>query len=80
MATDNRETRRVQVVVDGHVVADCECCACHVEIERGGDEVELRTDEWGPTRVWHRRDHLVLKAIIDRRGAQLSEPDWGSDQ
>ena len=29
-------TCRVQVLVDGHAVADCECLSCSVEVERGG--------------------------------------------
>ena len=79
MATDKTKTCRVQVVVDGHVVADCDCLSCHVGIERG-DEVELCPDRsWGPMRTWHCRDRLTLKAIIDRRGEQLSEPDWETD-
>lgn len=81
MSTDKSGTCRVQVVVDGHMVADLDCCTCDVEIERGGDKVELCPDgAWGPMRTWHRRDHLTLKAIIDKRGARLCEPDWGSDQ
>ena len=80
MSNDKMRTCRVQVVVDGHVVADCDCLRCDVGIERGEDKVELCPDgSWGPMRVWHCRDHLVLKACIDRRGAQLSEPDWEID-
>ena len=29
-------TCRVQVLVDGHAIADCECLSCDVEVERGG--------------------------------------------
>ena len=35
-------TCRVQVLVDGYEVADCECLSCDVEIERGG-QGERRT-------------------------------------
>lgn len=80
MATDERKTCRVRVVVDGHVVADCDCLTCDVRIERGGDELELCPDgPWGPMRVRHCRDQLTLRACIDERGARLSEPDWGTD-
>ena len=34
--TDDARTCRVQVLVDGHAVADCECLSCDVEVERGG--------------------------------------------
>ena len=34
--TDEERTCRVQVLVDGHAVADCECLSCYVEVERGG--------------------------------------------
>ena len=34
--TDEERTCRVQVLVDGHAVADCECLCCSVEVERGG--------------------------------------------
>lgn len=32
----DERTCRVQVLVDGHAVADCECLSCDVEVERGG--------------------------------------------
>ena len=35
-------TCRVQVLVDGHAVADCECLSCSVEVERGGAQGERR--------------------------------------
>ena len=34
--TDEARSCRVQVLVDGHAVADCECLNCDVEVERGG--------------------------------------------
>ena len=34
--TDEARSCRVQVLVDGHTVADCECLNCDVEVERGG--------------------------------------------
>ena len=40
--TDEGKTCRVQVLVDGHAVADCECLSCAVEVERGGAQGERR--------------------------------------
>ena len=40
--TGDAKTCRVQVLVDGHAVADCECLSCAVEVERGGAQGERR--------------------------------------
>ena len=46
-------TCRVQVLVDGHAVADCECLSCAVEVERGGGQGERRAGRppWARARV-----------------------------
>ena len=62
-------TCRVQVLVDGYEVADCECLSCAVEIERGGAQGERRAGRAprGRARVAPARRPQGAR---DRRGAR----------
>lgn len=74
----DEQTCRVQVLVDGHVVADCECLSCAVEIERGG--LKMSVEPGGPNgdvREWRPRDVLRVRATVEGR-AGLSAPERGA--
>lgn len=78
--TDEERTCRVQVLVDGHAVADCECLCCSVEIERGGVKVSVEPGgPYGDVREWRPRDILSVRATVIGR-AELSAPGGGSDE
>lgn len=67
-------TCRVQVLVDGHAVADCECLSCAVEVERGGVKVSVEPGgPYGDVREWHQRDVLRVRATVEGP-AVLSAP------
>ena len=73
-------TCRVQVLVDGHAVADCECLSCDVEIERGGVKVSVEPGgPYGDVREWRPRDVLRVRATVDGP-AVLSAPGGGADE
>ena len=77
--TDER-TCRVQVLVDGHAVADCECLSCAVEVERGGVKVSVEPGgPYGDVREWHPRDILCVRATVEGR-AELSAPEGVCDE
>ena len=77
--TDEARSCRVQVLVDGHAVADCECLCCSVEVERGGVKVSVEPDgPYGPVREWRSRDILKVRACVDGR-AELSAPEGVRD-
>lgn len=77
--TDEARSCRVQVLVDGHAVADCECLSCDVEIERGGVKVSVEPDgPYGDVREWRPRDVLRVRACIDGR-VELSAPEGCRD-
>lgn len=77
---DEGETCRVQVLVDGHAVADCECLGCEVEVERGGLKVSVEPGgPYGDVREWHPRDILKVRACVSGR-AELSAPGGGRDE
>ena len=74
--TDDR-TCRVQVLVDGHAVADCECLSCAVEIERGGVKVSVEPGgPHGAVREWRARDVRGVRATVEG-SAELSAPEGG---
>ena len=74
------QTCRVQVLVDGHAVADCECLSCAVEVERGGVKVSVEPGgPHGPVREWRPRDVLRVSACVSGR-AELSAPGGGLDE
>ena len=73
-------TCRVQVLVDGHAVADCECLSCAVEVERGGVKVSVEPGgPYGDVREWHPRDILCVRATVEGR-AELSAPEGVRDE
>ena len=77
--TDEARSCRVQVLVDGHAVADCECLNCDVEIERGGVKVSVEPGgPYGDVREWHPRDILCVRATVEGR-AELSAPEGVRD-
>ena len=72
--TDEARSCRVQVLVDGHTVADCECLSCDVEVERGGVKVSVEPGgPFGDVREWHPRDILCVRATVEGR-AELYAP------
>ena len=73
-------TCRVQVIVDGHAVADCECLSCDVEVERGGVKVSVEPGgPFGDVREWRPRDILCVRACAAGR-VELSAPGGGRDE
>ena len=73
-------TCRVQVLVDGHAVADCECLSCSVEVERGGVKVSVEPGgPFGDVREWRPRDILCVRATVEGR-AELSTPKGVRDE
>ncbi len=77
--TDEARSCRVQVLVDGHAVADCECLCCSVEVERGGVKVSVEPGgPYGDVREWHPRDILCVRATVEGR-AELSAPEGVRD-
>ena len=73
-------TCRVQVLVDGHAIADCECLSCDVDVERGGVKVSVEPGgPYGDVREWHPRDILCVRATVEGR-AELSAPEGVRDE
>lgn len=78
--TGEERTCRVQVLVDGHTVADCECLSCAVEIERGGLKVSVEPGgPHGDVRELRPRDVLRVRATVEGR-AELSAPEGVRDE
>lgn len=78
--TDEARSCRVQVLVDGHTVADCECLNCDVEVERGGVKVSVEPGgPYGDVREWRPRDILRVRACAAGR-VELSAPGGGRDE
>ena len=76
--TGDAKTCRVQVLVDGHAVADCECLSCAVEIERGGVKViVVPGGPIGPVREGRPRDVVRVRACVLGL-AELSAPGGDS--